>query len=59
MHNDESYVFAAIKNGASGYILKEDIVPHLTQAVRAAATGNKYFSPSLNFLCTNMEHESK
>jgi DNA-binding NarL/FixJ family response regulator len=47
MHNDESYVLNAVQNGASGYILKEDIVAHLARAITAAAAGQYYFSPSL------------
>ncbi len=47
MHNDEFYVLMSLINGASGYILKEDIVRHLASAVTAAAAGQFYFSPNL------------
>ena len=47
MHGDESYVSSAVQNGASGYILKEDSIDHLVQAVTAAAAGQFYFSPGI------------
>jgi DNA-binding NarL/FixJ family response regulator len=47
LFGDESYVSAAIQNGASGYILKEDTIRHLAQAVDAAVGGDIYLSPSL------------
>ena len=47
MYNDLAHVSAAIQNGASAYLLKEDVVTHLVQAVMAAASGQLYFSPSL------------
>lgn len=46
-HNDDSYVQNAVKSGASGFILKEDAAAHLVKAIRAAAAGQLYFSPSL------------
>ena len=33
--------------GASGYVLKDDIVKHLASAITAAAAGKMYFSPGL------------
>jgi DNA-binding NarL/FixJ family response regulator len=47
MHDDDFYVSSAIQNGASGYILKEDIAVHLGLAVFAAANNKFYLSPSL------------
>jgi len=47
LHNDEFYVDNAITNGASGYVLKEDVVAHLALAITAAAAGQFYFSPIL------------
>ncbi len=46
-HSKEEYVFEALKAGASGYIVKEDLPEELTLAVRAIANGNRYFSPSI------------
>jgi DNA-binding NarL/FixJ family response regulator len=59
MHNDDAYVAAAIKNGASAYILKEDVVKHLAQAVAAAAAGQRYFSPGLRAIAAQLEIENK
>ena len=47
MYDDETYVSHAVQNGASGYLLKEDIPTHLAPAVVAAAAGKYYFSPGL------------
>jgi DNA-binding NarL/FixJ family response regulator len=47
LHDDKANVVAAIRNGASAYILKEDVVTHLAQAVAAAHAGQFYFSPSI------------
>lgn len=48
MHSEMTYVYRSIRNGASGYILKEDVVSHLSQAINVAATGKfYYFSPSI------------
>lgn len=47
MHSAEDYILKSIQHGASGYILKEDIVAHLAPAIAAAAVNQFYFSPSL------------
>jgi DNA-binding NarL/FixJ family response regulator len=47
MYDDLAHVRAAIQNGASAYILKEDVVAHLVKAVMAAASGQLYLSPGL------------
>ena len=47
LHDEEFYVLNTIMNGASGYVLKEDVTAHLALAVRAAASGLFYFSPIL------------
>ena len=46
-HTSEEYVFQALKAGASGYIVKEDLPEELTSAIRRVSEGNKYFSPSI------------
>ncbi|MCF7875795.1 response regulator transcription factor [Candidatus Bipolaricaulota bacterium] len=46
-HSKEEYVFEALKAGASGYIVKEDLPEELTSAVRTVTKGNRYFSPSI------------
>jgi len=47
MHPDEPYVMEALRNGASGYVLKECTAAELVQAVRSVAAGRRYLSPSL------------
>ena len=47
LHDEEFYVLNCIINGASGYILKEDVSAHLALAITAAAGGRFYFSPIL------------
>ncbi len=42
MHADEAYVSSSIQNGADAYVLKDDIVTHLDNAIRAAAAGGTY-----------------
>jgi DNA-binding NarL/FixJ family response regulator len=47
MHDDEAYVSNAIHNGARGYLLKDDIITHLAEAVTSVAAGQYFFSPKL------------
>jgi DNA-binding NarL/FixJ family response regulator len=47
MHPDEPYVMEALRNGASGYVLKDCTAAELVQAVRSVAAGRRYLSPSL------------
>jgi two-component system, NarL family, nitrate/nitrite response regulator NarL len=46
-YSNEEYVLDAFKNGAYGYVMKEDFVDHLIRAVKNAASGNYYISPSV------------
>jgi two-component system response regulator NreC len=48
MHRDESYVVQALKNGATGYVLKDASVDELVKAIREAAAGRRYLSPPLS-----------
>jgi DNA-binding NarL/FixJ family response regulator len=45
MHDDERYLFEALKAGASGYVLKRAADTDLVDAVRAVARGNSFISP--------------
>jgi DNA-binding NarL/FixJ family response regulator len=47
MHADEPYVVEALRNGASGYVLKDCTAADLVQAVRTVAAGRRYLSPML------------
>jgi two-component system response regulator NreC len=47
MHATEDYVLEALRNGASGYILKESSVTEVVKGVRAVASGRRFLSSSL------------
>lgn len=46
MHDDEEYLFRAIQNGASGYILKNAPHEELVSAIRSVAAGDAYLYPT-------------
>jgi DNA-binding NarL/FixJ family response regulator len=48
MHANEAYVLAALRHGASGYVLKDSNGADLVQAVREVTTGRRYLSPPLS-----------
>ena len=48
MHADEAYVLEALKNGATGYVLKESSADDLVRAIREVAAGRRYLSPPLS-----------
>ncbi|MBA3301272.1 MAG: response regulator transcription factor [Thermoleophilaceae bacterium] len=45
MHDDERYLFEALRAGASGYVLKRAADTDLVEAVRAVARGESFVSP--------------
>lgn len=47
MHDATSYVQAAFKAGASGYLLKRSATDELEQAIRTVLAGNYYVTPLL------------
>jgi DNA-binding NarL/FixJ family response regulator len=47
MHSNEPYVLEALRSGATAYVLKGTSTASLVEAVRAAATGERYLSPPL------------
>jgi two-component system response regulator NreC len=47
MHAKEAYVLEALKNGASGYVLKGSEAQDLISAIRLATQGMRYLSPPL------------
>ncbi len=47
MHSADTYVIEAMKNGASGYVLKQSSPADLIKAVRTVSAGGTYLSPSL------------
>ncbi|MBX5470625.1 MAG: response regulator transcription factor [Thermoleophilaceae bacterium] len=46
MHDDERYVFEALRLGAAGYVLKRAADTDLIEAIRAVARGEHFLSPS-------------
>ena len=44
MHDDERYVFEALKAGASGYVLKREADDDLVDAVRAVRRGESFLT---------------
>jgi DNA-binding NarL/FixJ family response regulator len=47
MHDDESYLRQALRDGASGYVLKKAADSELLSAVRAVMRGEVYVHPAL------------
>lgn len=47
MHDDESYLRQALRDGASGYVLKRAADTELLSAIRAVMRGEVYVHPSL------------
>ncbi len=45
MHNNNAFVAEALKNGATGYVLKGSDEENLVRAVREAAAGRRFLSP--------------
>jgi two-component system, NarL family, response regulator NreC len=48
MHANEAYVLRALKNGASGYVLKNAGMAEIIQAIRQVIAGQRYLSPPLS-----------
>lgn len=47
MHDDPQYLRTALKNGASGYVLKKAADSELISAIRAVLRGEMYIHPSM------------
>lgn len=47
IHADEQYVRQAARNGALGYVRKDEVGQHLLPAIRSALAGKPYLSPSV------------
>ncbi|MBC8101768.1 MAG: response regulator transcription factor [Cytophagales bacterium] len=48
MHANDAYVLEALRNGATGYILKGSDSTEMVHAVRLAARGERYLSPEIS-----------
>ncbi len=47
VHDDSRTVFGLLENGATGYVLKDEALETLAQAVRAVAQGASWLSPAV------------
>ncbi|MBI5474644.1 MAG: response regulator transcription factor [Ignavibacteriae bacterium] len=50
VHADEEYVFQILRAGASGYVLKSAGKKEIFAAIRAAVSGERFFSPGISNL---------
>lgn len=50
MHADERYVIRSVREGASGYVLKDCAEQDLISAMDAVRRGNRYFSPQVHHM---------
>jgi DNA-binding NarL/FixJ family response regulator len=48
MHNEEELCNRAMDNGVMGFVLKENAVDEIIEAIAAVAEGRHYFSPSVS-----------
>ena len=46
-HDEEAYVWRALRLGAAGYVLKSSVITELKAAVQRVANGETYFSPQV------------
>ena len=53
MHAEETYITSMLKAGALGYILKESGTNELMSAIRAVASGQKYYSNEVSVTMIN------
>jgi len=54
MHKKKEFVRQALKDGADGFLLKEDAGGELIRAVQTVRKGEKYISPLLSGLLTSL-----
>jgi len=47
VHDDKQTVFGILENGATGYVLKDEALETLADAIRAAARGESWLSPAV------------
>lgn len=59
MIDDQKIFFKAIDNGVKGYILKEDAVSYIVEAVNTVSNGKMYLSPDLTGLLVSRSSKVK
>lgn len=57
MHGDERYVVRAVREGASGYVLKDCVEQELLEAIAAVRAGGRFFSPEISRLLQRRDSE--
>lgn len=57
MHADDRYVLRAMREGASGYVLKDCVEQELIEAVSAVRAGGRFFSPDVHRLLARRSAE--
>jgi len=53
MHAEETYITSMLKAGALGYVLKESGTEELMSAIKAVASGQKYYSNEVSITMIN------
>lgn len=53
MHAEETYITSMLKAGALGYVLKESGTEELMSAIKAVASGKKYYSNEVSITMIN------
>ena len=48
VHTSSSYVIRALRNGARGYVVKNDDFQHVIQAIKAVSLGQRYLSSQVS-----------
>ncbi len=60
MHNNEDYILRSVEAGAYGYILKDSSSDEMIKAIRAIASGEKYYSsPVASIILSGYMHQLK
>lgn len=58
MHNDKDYVLKAMRNGASGYILKDVPIEEIATAILVVHSGGTYLSAGISNALLDVELQS-
>ena len=59
MHNEEELINRALDNGVMGFVLKENAVEEIVNAISAVAEGEHYFSPAVSGHLVRRHHRAE
>ena len=60
MHEESLYAMRALRAGATGYIIKQEAIEKIADAVREVLSGRRYLSPAISQqLSTNSEEQAE